>query len=66
MENVLSILGRKIGSGQTLTLSERLMAFTATARQTANRYGPGPADMVLEPPALPENVAGVLANYIGV
>ena len=47
-------------------MSERLMAMTATAQSTADRYGPGPADMVLQPPDLPETVKGVLANYTGV
>lgn len=65
-ENVLTMLGRKVGSGRDLTLSERLMAMTATAQTTGDRYGPGPGDMVLQPPALPETVKGVLANYTGV
>lgn len=37
---------------------------TATARSTKNYYGPGPADMVLQKPELPETVKGVLAQYI--
>ena len=65
-ENVLTMLGRKVSSGRDLTMSERLMAMTATAQSTADRYGPGPADMVLQPPDLPETVKGVLANYTGV
>ena len=65
-ENVLTMLGRKVSSGRDLTMSERLMAMTATAQSTADRYGPGPADMVLQPPDLPETVTGVLANYTGV
>lgn len=63
-ENVLIALGRKLGSGAELSLSERLMAMTATARSTSNYYGPGPAEMVVQPPDLPETVKGVLANYI--
>ena len=63
-ENVLTSLGRKIGAGSELTLPERLMAMTATARSTKNYYGPGPADMVLQQPELPETVKGVLAQYI--
>ena len=63
-ENVLTSLGRKIGAGSELTLPERLMAMTATARSTKNYYGPGPADMVLQKPELPETVKGVLAQYI--
>ena len=55
-ENVLTMLGRKVSSGRDLTMSERLMAMTATAQSTADRYGPGPADMVLQPPDLPETV----------
>ncbi|WP_022656983.1 hypothetical protein [uncultured Desulfovibrio sp.] len=65
-ENVLTMLGREISSGRELTIPERLMAMTAAAQSTANRYGPGPADMVLQPPDLPETVKGVLANYTGV
>lgn len=65
-ENVLTMLGRKVSSGRDLTMSERLMAMTATAQSIADRYGPGPADMVLQPPDLPETVKGVLANYTGV
>ena len=65
-ENVLTMLGRKVSSGRDLTMSERLMAMTATAQSTADRYGPGPADMVLQTPDLPETVKGVLANYTGV
>ena len=64
-EAVLQQLGRKIGSGMELSMPERLMAMTATAKSTANYYGPGPADMVLQKPELPETVKGVLANYIG-
>ncbi|WP_308621778.1 hypothetical protein [uncultured Desulfovibrio sp.] len=64
-DNVLTMLGRKVGSGHSLTLSERLMAMTATAAATADRYGPGPADMVVTPPELPETVKGVLASYVG-
>lgn len=63
-ENVLTQLGRKIGSGMELTMAERLMAMTATAQATANRYGPGPEDMVVQKPQLPETVKGVLASYI--
>lgn len=63
-ETVLTMLGQKIGQGHTLTLGERLMAMTATAATTADRYGPGPGDMVLTPPDLPETVKGVLANYV--
>ena len=65
-DNVLTSLGRKIGAGQELTTTERLMAMTATAQSTADRYGPGPADMVVQQPELPETVKGVLASYIDV
>ena len=64
-ETVLRTLGRKIGSGSELSMPERLMAMTATAQVTANNYGPGPEDMVLQRPELPEMVKGVLANYVG-
>lgn len=63
-EGVLTQLGRKIGSGMELTMAERLMAMTATAQVTAHNYGPGPEDMVLQKPELPETVKGVLASYI--
>lgn len=64
-ENVLRSLGRKVGAGNDLTLAERLMAMTATAQSTSDRYGPGPADMVVSKPELPETVKGVLSNYVG-
>lgn len=64
-EMVLHTLGRKIGSGSELTMAERLMAMTAAAQVTVNNYGPGPADMVLQKPQLPETVKGILASYIG-
>lgn len=64
-ENVLTALGRKIGSGSDLTLAERLMAMTATAQSTKSNYGPGPTEMQLQAPELPETVKGVLAHYIG-
>lgn len=63
-ENVLRSLGRKIGHGSELSLAERLMAMTATARATADSYGPGPAEMQVQRPELPETVKGVLANYV--
>lgn len=64
-DNVLTALGRKMGSGAELSMPERLMAMTATAQVTADNYGPGPADMVVQSPELPETVKGVLAHYIG-
>lgn len=64
-EVVLHSLGRKIGSGSELSTAERLMAMTATAQKISNNYGPGPAEMVLQKPELPEQVQGILANYVG-
>lgn len=64
-ENVLNQLGRKISVGSELTMAERLMAMTAAARVTTNNYGPGPAEMVLQKPELPETVKGILASYVG-
>ena len=64
-EAVITQLGRKLSSGVELSLPERLMAMTATARSTADTYGPGPAEMVVQKPELPETVKGVLAQYIG-
>lgn len=63
-EMVLTQLGRKIGSGADLAMPERLMAMTAAAQVTANNYGPGPEDMVVQKPQLPETVKGILAGYI--
>lgn len=63
-ERVLDVLGRKVGSGMELSMAENLMAMTAYAQTTSNRYGPGPADMVVQKPELPETVKGVLASYI--
>lgn len=64
-EGVLRTLGRKIKSGADLSGPERLMAMSATAQVIANNYGPGPAEMTLQAPELPETVKGVLANYVG-
>lgn len=64
-ENVLRAIGRKVGNGSELTLAENLMAMTATARTTSDYYGPGPAEMTIKKPELPETVKGVLANYTG-
>lgn len=64
-EMVLNQLGRKIRTGAELTMAERLMSMTATAQVTANNYGPGPEDMVLQKPQLPETVKGILASYVG-
>lgn len=63
-ERVLTQIGRKLSVGSELTMAENLMAMTATAQATANRYGPGPADMVVQKPELPETVKGVLAAYM--
>ncbi|MDR3357415.1 MAG: hypothetical protein LBN96_00850 [Desulfovibrio sp.] len=63
---VLGMLGRKLGSGQELTMAETLMAFTEMAKTRMNYYGPSPANMRLKPPPLPEDVRGVLANYTGI
>lgn len=64
-ERTLDMLGTKIGRGAELTMSESLMAMTAYAQTTSDRYGPGPADMVVQKPELPEVVKGVLASHIG-
>lgn len=63
-ESVLTTIGRKIASGSDLTMAERLMAMTATAQKTTNYYGPGPAEMTVQKPELPETVKGILASYI--
>ena len=64
-ENILTVLGNKLAAGQELTRSERLMALSASGAIVASKYGPGPAEMVLTPPQLPEDVRGLLANYAG-
>lgn len=62
---VLDIIGRKYVSGSQLTTAEDLMALSAAAGVTANNYGPGPADMVLKKPELPESVKGILVEHAG-
>ena len=64
-ENVLSILGNKIAAGRELTMVERMMALSASGAIAASAYGPGPTEMVVRAPELPENVKGMLANYAG-
>ena len=64
-ENVLSMLGNKIAAGQELTMAERLMALSASGAVISSKYGPGPTEMVVKTPQLPENVKGMLANYAG-
>lgn len=64
-KDVLRILGRKLKNGNQLTLAEDLMAISASAALTANSYGPGPAEMKVKPPELPESVKGLLIEYAG-
>lgn len=64
-ESVLSALGRKVGAGSELRISERLMAMTAYAQTQTEYYGPRPAEMQVKQPELPEVVKGVLAQYTG-
>lgn len=64
-ENVLRSIGRKVGNGSELTLAENLIAMTATAEAIHSNYGPGPTEMVMKKPELPETVKGVLAQYVG-
>lgn len=65
-EQVLNMLGRKLGNGQELSMTESLMAMSAAARSKADVYGPSPATMQLQRPSLPEDVKGLLANYTSV
>jgi len=65
-DTVMTHLGNKVSTGQDLSISDRLMAMTASAQFLSDRYGPGPTEMRLKQPELPETVKGVLANYIGV
>ena len=62
---VLDIVGRKYVSGSDLTTAEELMALSASAGEMAKNYGPGPAEMVLKKPELPENVKGILVEHAG-
>ena len=64
-EDVLGILGNKIASGRELTMAERMMALSASGAIVASAYGPGPTELVVKTPELPENVKGMLANYAG-
>ena len=64
-ENVLRILGNKMASGRELTMAENLMAMTASGHILGNNYRPGPAEMEVSTPQLPENIKGLLANYAG-
>ncbi len=64
-ELVLEVVGRKYKSGSTLTTAEDLMALSASAGMTAQVYGPGPAEMVLKKPELPESVKGMLVEHAG-
>ncbi|MBB5143351.1 hypothetical protein [Desulfovibrio intestinalis] len=64
-EIILSMLGRKVASGQSLTITECLMALSASGAIIAREYGPGPAEMTVNVPQLPETVKGLLANYAG-
>ena len=62
---VLDIVGRKYVSGSSLTTAEELMALSASAGEMAKNYGPGPAEMVLKRPELPESVKGILVEHAG-
>lgn len=62
---VLDIVGRKYVSGSSLTTAEELMALSASAGEMAKNYGPGPAEMVLKKPELPESVKGILVEHAG-
>lgn len=62
-EVILTDLGSRMSRGVKLSMVEQGMAMTATASQTADRFGPGPADMKLPDNPLPENVKGALAQF---
>ena len=64
-ENILSMLGNKVAAGQELTMAQRLMALSAAGEIISSAYGPGPTEMTVKAPQLPENVKGMLANYAG-
>ncbi len=61
--SLLGTLGRKMQGGSKLTLSENLMALSASASVTADFYGPGPDTMVVKTMELPESVKGMLVEY---
>ena len=41
------------------------MARSASARYLRGNYGPGPAEMEVSRPELPESIKGLLASYAG-
>ena len=61
--SMLGTLGRKMLGGSKLSLSENLMALSASASVTADYYGPGPDTMVVKTLELPESVKGMLVEY---
>ncbi len=61
-ETVLRFVGRRYANGQELTVADRLIAITATAAQDSTKFGPGPAELRLDPPDLPEAVKGALVK----
>ena len=59
----MSILADKVDRGMPLTMAEQHIVLTSSAQIFASSFGPTPADMVLNPVPLPENVKGVLASF---
>ena len=60
---LLGALGRKMMGGSKLSLSENLMALSASASVTSDYYGPGPDTMGVKTLELPESVKGMLVEY---
>ncbi|MBR4742290.1 MAG: hypothetical protein IK079_05275 [Desulfovibrio sp.] len=62
---VLGDLGRKMAAGHEFSGTENRIAITSTAIEYPLGYGPGPSEMQVKNPPLPENVKGALADAMG-
>ena len=60
---IMSSLGDKASRGVRLTYAEEGIVMFNTAQIFSSTFGPGPADMRLNPVQLPENVKGILASF---
>ncbi len=58
----LQSLGIRYTSGLKLNGVDITVATQAAATQNMEKFGPGPAEMKISPPAIPENVAGALVS----
>lgn len=62
-ETVLYSLGSKLSAGRELVNVENIMAMSTAASVSKRQFGPGPDEMQVSRPELPEQVKGVLAQY---